>query len=149
VVPKFSYALLLHILTWQTVEADSSMEAEDFLRQQLDYFEHYEQLLDPSKFQDDQPVVGILTMEPWDPRMRTEDFTHPHFVWEHNVNFIHYAGTWAVPIKFDISEEDLAALLPQINGVYFTGGATPLIDEEGNQSIYYKTAKRIFEYSKQ
>jgi hypothetical protein len=64
------------------------------------------------------------------------------------VNFVHYAGTNAIPIRFDISEEDLAALLPQINGVYFTGGATPLMDSEGNQTAYYKTAKRIFEYSK-
>ena len=70
--------------------------------------------------------------------MNTDSFQWPHFVWEHNINFVHYAGSWAVPIKYDISEEDLNALLPQINGVFFTGGATPLIDTATEEhSIYY------------
>jgi len=40
-------------------------------------------------------------------------------------------------------------LLPQINGVLFTGGALELIDREtGHQHKYYKTAKKIYQYSK-
>ena len=76
-------------------------------------------------------------------------FKYQHFIWEGNVNFIHYAGSWAVPIKYNIDDKDLYELLDSINGVFFTGGAMPLIDREsGEQSTYYKTAKKIFNYAK-
>ena len=40
-------------------------------------------------------------------------------------------------------------ILPQINGVLFTGGALDLIDREtGQHHEYYQTAKRIYHYSK-
>jgi len=40
-------------------------------------------------------------------------------------------------------------LLPQINGILFTGGALNLINNAtGEPHPYYVTAKRIFEYSK-
>ena len=55
---------------------------------------------------------------------------HQHFIWEGNVNFIHYAGSWAVPIKYNLEDDDLYELLDSINGVFFTGGAMPLIDRE-------------------
>ena len=64
------------------------------------------------------------------------------------MNFIHYAGSWAVPILYDISDDDLYTLLDQINGVLFTGGGTDLIDmETGEESQYYQTTKKIWEYS--
>ena len=99
-------------------------------------------------FQETNPVIGILTMDP-DVMEIDEEFGHDHFIWEGNVNLIHYAGSWAVPIRWDIGEEDLYELLGSINGVLFTGGAMPLVDHEtGAQSTYYQTAKRIFEYAK-
>lgn len=72
--------------------------------------------------------------------MNTSTFKHPHFTWETNVNFIHYAGSWAVPIRYDLSDEDLYALLDSVNGVFLAGGATDMIDfETGEQSVFYQT----------
>ena len=97
-------------------------------------------------FQQSNPVIGILTMETSRP---TDAFGHEHFIWEGNVNVIHYAGSWAVPIRYDLEDEDLDVLLASINGVLFTGGGMPLVDHDtGVQSTYYKTAKKIFNYSK-
>lgn len=42
----------------------------------------------------------------------------------------------------------MVAILNQINGVLLTGGSLTLIDDDGNQHPYYKTAKRAIEYSK-
>ena len=60
--------------------------------------------------------------------MYTDTFQYPHFTWETNVNFVHYGGSWAVPIKYNIDDDDLYELLDSINGVFFTGGATELFD---------------------
>ena len=52
-------------------------------------------------------------------------------------------------IPYNMPEEQLMKLLPQINGVLFTGGALDLIDREtGEQHEYYQTSKRIYHYSK-
>lgn len=36
----------------------------------------------------------------------------------------------AVPIRYNLPEDELYALLDQVNGVYFTGGSTLQIDPE-------------------
>ena len=95
-------------------------------------------------FQASTPVVGILTM--YNP---FPDFDYEQFIWEGNVNMVHYAGSWAVPIRYDLSDAELYPLLDSINAVLFTGGAMPLVDREtGEQSVYYRTAKKIFNYAK-
>ena len=102
-----------------------------------------------SGFQETQPVIGILTTPVFDQVMRTDTFDYPHFTWETNVNFIHYAGSWAVPIRYDLNDADLEALLDSVNGVFLTGGATPLIDmETGEMSFWYKNAKKVWNYMK-
>lgn len=74
---------------------------------------------------------------------------YPHFTWETNVNFLHYAGSWAVPIRYDLSDEDLEAMLDSVNGVLLAGGHMPLMDwDTGEQSYFYKTSKRIWNYMK-
>jgi hypothetical protein len=75
--------------------------------------------------------------------MKPDDFPYSQFIWEHNANFIHYAGSWAVPVRYDISEEALHELLSQINGVFIPGGGLTLIESNGEQHPFYKTAKRI------
>ena len=67
---------------------------------------------------------------PKDGNPESNEFKYEHFIWEGNVNFIHYAGSWAVPIKYNIDDDDLYELLDSINGVLFTGGAMPLINME-------------------
>ena len=58
-------------------------------------------------------------------------------------------GSRTIAIPYNIPEADLMEILPQINGVLLTGGVLELIhNKTGEQHPYYKTAKRIFEYSK-
>ena len=67
--------------------------------------------------------------------MRTNTFPYNHFTWETNVHFLHYAGSWSVPVRWDLSDEDLEELLGSINGVFFGGGASELVNREtGEQS---------------
>lgn len=120
---------------------------DDLINQQFDYFVRYENLLNMTLFQTEQPVIGIITMPLWNPKMATDQFNPKHFSWEHNVNFVHYAGSFAVPIRYDISDEDLYPLLKQINGVFMTGGGLDIMYPNGTLSQYYQTAKKIYQYS--
>ena len=115
----------------------------------MESFAKYNANLDISEFQKSQPVIGIVSTPLFYEFMRTDTFNYPHFTWETNLHFVHYAGSWAVPIRYDLSDEDLEKLLDSVNGVFFTGGATPLIDSEtGEMSFFYKNAKKIWEYMK-
>ena len=119
-------------------------KTDDLLEMLVETYAKYNARLNfDESFQQSTPVVGILTMESF------LDFEYKHFIWEGNVNMVHYAGSWAVPIRYDISDEELYPLLDSINAVLFTGGGMPLVDREtGEQSVYYKTAKKIFNYAK-
>lgn len=100
-------------------------------------------------FQTTQPVLGIVSTPVFYDVMKSDTFEYDHFTWETNVHFVHYAGSWAVPVRYDLSDEDLEKLLDSINGIFFTGGATPLIDmETGEPSFFYKHVKRIWNYMK-
>lgn len=58
------------------------------------------------------------------------------------------SGSIAVPVKYDSSDEELYDLLGKLKGILFTGGGLELINPvTGEQHIYYKTAKKIFNYS--
>ena len=52
-----------------------------------------------------QPVIGIPTLNVWRETMKSDTFQYPHFTWEANVNFVHYAGSWAVPIRYDMEDD--------------------------------------------
>lgn len=91
-------------------------------------------------------MIGILTQPTAD--AKREVFNYDTYVLEVNDNFIRWAGSRTVAIPFDIPQNELLDLLPQINGVLFTGGALELVNQEGAQHPYYVTAKRIFHYSK-
>ena len=43
---------------------------------------------------------------------------------------MHYAGSWAVLVRYDLSDEDLEAMLDSANSVYLGGGAMPMIDRQ-------------------
>jgi len=109
----------------------------------FDFYARYEAIVDTDKFQQDQPVIGIVTLPFWSESMRSPDFQYDHFSWEHNINFVQYAGSHAIPIRYDLPDEELYPLLNQINGVYFTGGGINNIHE----SEYYRTARKILNYS--
>lgn len=81
-------------------------------------------------------------------REKKDQFNNTDYVLEVNDNFVKWAGSRTIAIPYDIAEEDLQALLPQINGVLFTGGALELIDKNGKPHPYYVTAKRIIKYAK-
>ena len=94
-------------------------------------------------------MVGFATTNVFGDLMRTDTFPYDHFTWATNVHFLHYAGSWAVPVRWDLSDEDLEELLDSINGIMLGGGAAPLVDHEtGEHSYFYKTARRIWNYMK-
>ena len=81
--------------------------------------------------------------------MRTDTFPYDNFTWDTNAHFLHYAGSWAVPVRWDLSDEDLEELLDSVNGIFFGGGGAPMVDREtGEHSYFYKTTKRIWNYMK-
>jgi hypothetical protein len=54
-----------------------------------------------------------------------------------------------VPIRWDLTDEELYPLLDSINGVFFAGGGSDLVDmETGDQSVLYQLAVKIFDYMK-
>lgn len=116
----------------------------------LETFQKYNTMLDfEAGFQKTQPVVAIATTELFSEAMATSTFDHDHFTWETNVHFVHYAGSWAVPLNHDLADDDLEELLGSVNGVFFPGGAAPMVDREtGEQSQFYKTAKKVWNYMK-
>jgi gamma-glutamyl-gamma-aminobutyrate hydrolase PuuD len=73
-----------------------------------------------------QPIIGILTQPVVD--FKKDQFNYRDYILEINDNFIKWAGSRTVAIPYDISEENLLRLLPQINGILFTGGALELIN---------------------
>ena len=94
--------------------------------------------------------MGFAATNVFGDLMRTDTFeTFENFTWETNVHFLHYAGSWSVPVRWDLSDEDLEELLDSINGVMLGGGGAPMVDREtGELSYFYKTAKRIWNYMK-
>ena len=94
-----------------------------------DVKDKYNEDLEIERLQLDIPMVGILTM-PTNPAWKSDSFQWDHYSWEHNVNYIHYGGTYASIVKFDLEDEELYHILDGLNGVYFTGGPLDLIDPE-------------------
>ena len=94
-------------------------------------------------------MIGIATTELFSRLMATNTMDYSNFSWETNQNFIHYSGSWAVPVRHDMSDEDLEELLDSVNGVFFAGGGSVLVDPEtGEQSDFYKNSKKIWNYMK-
>ena len=94
-------------------------------------------------------MIGILSTEVFGASMKTNTFPFEQFTWETNVNFVHYAGSWAVPIRWDLTDEELYPLLDSINGVFFAGGGSKLIDRDtGELTPLYELSVKIFEYTK-
>jgi len=61
---------------------------------------------------------------------RPKGFNFKQYTWEHNVNLVRYAGTFAAVVKYDMPLDELEKLLDKMNGFYFTGGPLNLIDPE-------------------
>ena len=74
-------------------------------------------------------MIGILT-QPVSKANRVL-FDFDTYILEINDNFIRWAGSKTVAIPYNIPEEELAELLPQLNGALFTGGGLELITPEG------------------
>ena len=154
-----TYSFATATLMFATTYADQEMKFEplpsvyrdeDRLEMLLETYKKYNANLDfENGFQTTQPVIGIATTPVFHELMKTSTFDYPHFTWETNVHFVHYAGSWAVPLRYDLSDDDLDELLDSVNGVFFAGGATPLVDHDtGEMSDFYKSAKKVWEYMK-
>lgn len=93
------------------------------------------------------PVIGVLTQPVVDGKK--EQFNYDQYVLEANKDFVQLGGSYAVPVKYDLEDQELYQLLEKLNGVLFTGGNLLLMNTTtGEQHQYYKTAKKIYEYSK-
>jgi len=97
---------------------------------------------------DYEPVIGVLTQPVAEKRKKQFDFKYDDYILEINNNFAKWGGSRTVEIPYNISNSDLKNLLPQINGVLFTGGGLELINPKSKEPHpYYQTAKKIFMYS--
>lgn len=96
---------------------------------------------------DRQPVIGILTQPVSDGKKHM--FNHSEYILEVNDNFVRWGGSKTVAIPYNISEADLFRLLPQINGVLFTGGGLELVNKtNGKVHPYVRTASKIVAYTR-
>ena len=104
----------------------------------------YNSLLDLDRIQEDIPVIGIL-MQPWD----EPGFPYSQITWEVNVNFIHYAGSYAAVVRYDLPDDELYELLDSLNGIHFPGGVVDMFGESGvgDPAPFYLTSKKIFQYA--
>ena len=72
---------------------------------------------------DFKPRIGIITMpKSSNTSNREKSFNHNSYVFEPNYNFVRWGDSIPVAIPYDITPEDLDNLLPQLNGVWLSGG---------------------------
>ena len=98
----------------------------------------------------DAPLIAILSQPSSDSIRKT--FNYDEYVLAINYKFIAMSGARPVFISYlsddEADEKRLYQILEQVNGVLFTGGNLTLIDQEsGETHAYYRTAKKIVEYS--
>lgn len=58
-----------------------------------------------------------------------------------NVKWLEQGGARVVPVRYDLSKEELDKVFDSVNGVYFTGGNLALTEN----TTYFKTAKYLFD----
>ena len=93
-------------------------------------------------------MIGILTM-PTEDNQKSESFQYDHYTWEHNINFVHYAGSYSAVVKYDIEDEELYPLLDGLNGIMLTGGPVEQADPVTKEPhVYVKTVEKIVNYAK-
>lgn len=83
-----------------------------------------------------RPIIGILSLD------SSEKFAKhgKSYIASSYVKYIESAGARVVPIRIDLSKEELESLFNSINGVLFPGGGASLCD-----SGYLRTAKIIYD----
>lgn len=84
----------------------------------------------------DRPIIGILAQNTGSFMNKTFG---PTYIVASYVKYIESAGGRVVPIRNDLSEEQLEKLFSSINGVLFPGGGADLFD-----SSYARTGKILF-----
>jgi gamma-glutamyl hydrolase len=113
----------------------------------IEYAEHYRKYHVNQNPLEPWPVIGVLTQPVVDDKK--DHFHYDQYVLEANKDFVQMGGSYAVPIRYDLGDQDLYELLDKLNGVLFTGGNLLLLNTtSGEQHQYYKTARKIYEYSK-
>ncbi|CDW78272.1 gamma-glutamyl hydrolase-like [Stylonychia lemnae] len=104
------------------------------------------QFLKLEKFQQERPVIGIVTVPG-----QKESFTDlgkTQYIFEMNEVFMSKQDIDSVFIPYNINDKDLYEVLQKINGVFFTGGDVDLYDEKtGELHIYTITSQKIFHYA--
>ena len=100
---------------------------------------------------DKQPLIGILTHNTDDKEKKFLGIEkNEPFILEANENFIRWGGSKPVAIPFDISDDELDKLLPQINGVLLPGAVTALGNATDDSPVdpFDKLTAKMMAYSK-
>ena len=102
-----------------------------------------------SKFLDEDKsllTVGILTQPSKNSTLHS--LGHSQYIFEMGDIWMREAGLNAVYIPFNATDDDLYALLDQVNGVFFTGGSLDLYNyTSGEPHPYTVTAQKILNYA--
>lgn len=103
-------------------------------------------LLLPSflSLQNTRPIIGILSQpSSWPKIFDPDEFS---YIAASYVKFLEAAGARVIPLKYDMSRQNLTKLLFSINGLLIPGGGTDLIKEthEKNNNSKKKMEKSEF-----
>ena len=95
-----------------------------------------------------QPVIGMMTLSLKGGDDSTSEYRD--YIQEVNDYWIKWAGSKTISIPFDIHQDELEVILPQINGCLIGGGSLAMgkHPKTGIEHPYYTTAKRVLDYSK-
>lgn len=89
-------------------------------------------------------TVGILTMPP----TPTDRVAQGHYITAMSDIFMHAGGLTSVFIPYNATDEDLYAILDQVNAVYFTGGDLDLYNPKtGELHPYTFTGMKVLHYA--
>lgn len=137
-------ALIALVLTFSITNESTILRKSEHHRGFLQ-FEVLGEPQTPEPIFEDRPVlIGILTQ----PKsgLNQNSFSGEQYILEVNRAFVETSGmVKAVPIKYDLAEDELYDILDKIDGVHLTGGGLDLYNFTTDQwHPYYITSKRIY-----
>lgn len=105
-----------------------------------DLFEEDLDLLSQPVNQQSRPVIGILTL----PNDGMYNLTGTSYIDAGYVKWIEMGGARVVPLRIDHPWSELQYLVENLDGVLFTGGDQPFLNENGTMTAYAHTACSIY-----
>jgi hypothetical protein len=89
-------------------------------------------------------------MKKEDPKTLLEDvFTQMHFIDSSHVKYLESAGARVIPIDFSRDEDELGAILSQINGLYIPGDSKTLVSDGKVGLDFIKGVRTVLQWAQQ